>query len=178
MTSLGYEQYTFLLSLSLSFVFLVCHTCHQHAKGKASNPRGYVHIIQVTLSPCWVHPLSSQPISSCALYQSLIPDLKRKQIQKRNQHRTGFLLLWWGHEAGVWFLRYTTADVWFKKKERKEKERLSWERLCVLALCSSPHPHPSSPLDLLKSGNTMKLVCIYRYFTRLNKNISNKKIEH
>lgn len=36
-----------------------------------------------------------------------------------------------------------------------------------------PPPNPPHLLDLLKSEDTMKLVCIYRYFTRLNKN--NKK---
>lgn len=140
MTSLGYEQYTFLLSLSL--FFLVCHTCHQPAKGKSSNTRGYVYILQVILSPCWVHLLSSQPISSCALYQSLTPDLKIKQIQKINQHRKGFLLLWWGHEAGVWSLRYTIADVWFKK--RKEKIVVG-EIVCSSAPLLPPS-QPSHPL--------------------------------
>lgn len=162
---------THFFSLSL---FLVCHTCHQPAKGKSSNTRGYVYILQVTLSPCWVHLLSSQPISSCALSQSLTLDFKIKQIQKINQHRTGFLLLLWGHEAGVWSLRYTTADVWFKKR----KEKIVVGEIVCSSASLLPPPQPSHPLDLLKSENTMKLVCIYRYFTRLNKNNNNKKIEH
>lgn len=44
-----------------------------------------------------------------------------------------------------------------------------------LVLCSSP-PNPPHLLDLLKSENTMNLVCIYRYFTRLNKNNNKKKL--
>lgn len=57
-----------------------------------------------------LHLLSSQPISSCALYQVLHLTLKEKKGQKIFSTEQSFLLLWKGHEAGVLLLKYPTAD--------------------------------------------------------------------
>lgn len=67
--------------------------------------------------------------------------LKENKVQKNLSTEQSLLLLWKGHEAGVLFLKYTTADFLIKKDCRGR------ETVCSSAPLS-PSPQPLPPLDL------------------------------
>lgn len=91
--------------------FSVCHTCHQYAKGKSSNTRGYGLILQVTFTSPLSYTCEAPNQFQAVHYTKVLHlTLKETKFKKNFSTEQSFCLFWKGHEAGVLFLKYTTAD--------------------------------------------------------------------
>lgn len=137
MTSLGYIQMIHI------FFFCLPHlppTCQRQV---FKYPRIWINFTSDTEVPIELHLLSSQPISSCALYQSLTLDFKRKQSSKKLQHRTkssSFVEGAWGRSP---VFKVYNSRLLIKKDCRGR------EIVCSSAPLSPPH-NPSHPWISLK----------------------------